>query len=94
MRLILLYSQPSPRYYCEETGVELCNKVIIRKLNRNNQYLYSKLHVIKGGDLMSKHKNRGTKAPGVNPQGYGQDAELTESPKSKLENAAKKDNTK
>ena len=39
-------------------------------------------------------RNRGKKAPGVNPQGYGQDAELTESPKSKLEAAAKKKNTK
>jgi small acid-soluble spore protein L (minor) len=45
---------------------------------------------------MSKdhHTNRGIKAPGVNPQGYVQDAELTEDPKSKLENAAKKKNTK
>ncbi|WP_174733945.1 small, acid-soluble spore protein L [Mesobacillus harenae] len=43
---------------------------------------------------MSKKHNRGTKAPGVNPQGFGQDAELTESPKTKLENAAKKKNTK
>ncbi|WP_040208486.1 small, acid-soluble spore protein L [Neobacillus jeddahensis] len=45
---------------------------------------------------MSKngHVNRGVKAPGVNPQGYGQDAEMTESPKSQLENAAKKSNTK
>ena len=32
--------------------------------------------------------NRGVKAPGVNPQGYGQDAEFAEEPKSKLENAA------
>ncbi len=38
--------------------------------------------------------NRGVKAPGVNPQGYGQDAEFAEEPKSKLENAAKKKNTK
>ncbi|MFC4322737.1 small, acid-soluble spore protein L [Litchfieldia salsa] len=45
---------------------------------------------------MAKHqgKNRGVKAPGVNPQGYGQDAELTENPKSKLEERAKKMNTK
>lgn len=42
----------------------------------------------------NKHTNRGTKAPGVNPQGYGQDAEFTESPKSELENRAKKSNTK
>lgn len=38
--------------------------------------------------------NRGKKAPGVNPQGYGQDADFTPAPKSKLENRAKKDNTK
>jgi len=38
--------------------------------------------------------NRGKKAPGVNPQGYGQDAELTENPKSELENIAKRKNTK
>ena len=43
---------------------------------------------------MSKKGNRGTKAPGVNPQGYGQDAEFAQEPKSKLENAAKKKNTK
>lgn len=43
---------------------------------------------------MSKKHGRGTKAPGVNPQGYGQDAELTENPKTKLENAAKRSNTK
>ncbi|MFE8702159.1 small, acid-soluble spore protein L [Cytobacillus sp. FJAT-54145] len=42
----------------------------------------------------NKAKNRGTKAGGVNPQGYGQDAELTKSPKSELENRAKKSNTK
>lgn len=42
----------------------------------------------------SSHTNRGTKAPGVNPQGYGQDAEFTPNPKSKLENRAKKSNTK
>ena len=46
--------------------------------------------------VLSKNKNsdRGTKAPGVTPQGYGQDAEFAEEPKSKLENAAKKSNTK
>jgi small acid-soluble spore protein L (minor) len=38
--------------------------------------------------------SRGVKAPGVNPQGYGQDAEFSEEPKSKLENAAKKSNKK
>jgi len=49
-----------------------------------------------GGDRLSKkhNRNRGVKAPGVNPQGYGQDAEFSEEPKSKLENAAKKSNTK
>ncbi|WP_400241909.1 small, acid-soluble spore protein L [Niallia sp. JL1B1071] len=40
------------------------------------------------------HTNRGKAAGGVNPQGYGQDADITPSPKSKLENAAKKKNTK
>jgi small acid-soluble spore protein L (minor) len=38
--------------------------------------------------------SRGVKAPSVNPQGYGQDAEMTEDPKSTLENNAKKSNTK
>ncbi len=50
-----------------------------------------------GGDSKvgrQRHKNRGTKAPGVNPQGYGQDAEFSEEPKSQLENFAKKSNTK
>lgn len=42
---------------------------------------------------MSK-KDRGKKAPGVTPQGAGQDTEFAEEPKSKLENAAKKKNTK
>ena len=43
---------------------------------------------------MSKHSaNRGQAAPGVNPQGYGQGAGAA-SPKSKLENKAKRDNTK
>jgi small acid-soluble spore protein L (minor) len=42
----------------------------------------------------NNNKNRGVKAPGVTPQGYGQDAEFAEEPKSKLENAAKKKNTK
>ncbi|MFL6563073.1 MAG: small, acid-soluble spore protein L, partial [Bacillus sp. (in: firmicutes)] len=31
---------------------------------------------------------------GVTPQGVGQDADFAEQPKSKLENAAKKSNTK
>lgn len=44
--------------------------------------------------ILGKSRNRGTKAPGVNPQGYGQDATLTENPKSELENRAKKKNTK
>jgi small acid-soluble spore protein L (minor) len=42
----------------------------------------------------SKNASRGAKAPGVTPQGYGQDAEFAEEPKSKLENAAKKANKK
>jgi small acid-soluble spore protein L (minor) len=42
----------------------------------------------------NKGNNRGKKAPGVNPQGYGQDAEFSEEPKSQLEQAAKKKNTK
>jgi small acid-soluble spore protein L (minor) len=41
----------------------------------------------------SQSSNRGKKAPGVNPQGYGQDAEYTPNPKSELENRAKKKNT-
>ncbi len=46
-------------------------------------------------NIMSKNqRNRGKAAGGVNPQGYGQDADITPSPKSKLENAAKKKNTK
>ena len=40
------------------------------------------------------HTNKGKAAGGVNPQGYGQDADFTPNPKSKLENAAKKKNTK
>ncbi|MRX70929.1 small, acid-soluble spore protein L [Bacillus lacus] len=42
---------------------------------------------------MSKKQNRGQAAPAVNPQGYAED-ELAHQPKSKLENAAKKSNTK
>jgi small acid-soluble spore protein L (minor) len=60
-------------------------------------FLFSRGNTNKtGGDRMSKNqnRNRGVKAPGVNPQGYGQDAEFAEEPKSKLENAAKKGNTK
>lgn len=45
--------------------------------------------------MSKKHNgNRGVKAPGVNPQGFGQDAEFSVEPKSKLENAAKKINKK
>jgi len=44
--------------------------------------------------MMSKKQNRGKKATCVNPKGFGQDAEFAEEPKSKLENAAKKKNTK
>jgi small acid-soluble spore protein L (minor) len=39
-------------------------------------------------------KNRGTKATGANPQGFGQDATFTPDPKSELENAAKRSNKK
>lgn len=41
-----------------------------------------------------RHTNKGTKAGGVTPQGIGQDADFPDAPKSKLENAAKKKNTK
>ncbi|RFU65484.1 small, acid-soluble spore protein L [Peribacillus glennii] len=44
---------------------------------------------------MSKNRNRGTAAhSGVNPQGYSTGAERARDPKTKLENAAKRDNTK
>lgn len=44
---------------------------------------------------MSKNKNRGTAAfSGVNPQGYATGPERAKDPKTKLENAAKRDNTK
>ncbi len=43
------------------------------------------------GENKYRQTNRGTKAPSVTPQGYGQDAEFAEEPKSKLENAAKKE---
>lgn len=45
-------------------------------------------------DMMSKNngRNRGQNAPSVNPQGY--DATFTPDPKSALEHAAKKTNTK
>ncbi|QGQ46613.1 small, acid-soluble spore protein L [Metabacillus sediminilitoris] len=41
-----------------------------------------------------KANHRGKLAHGVNPQGYGEDVEFSTEPKSKLENAAKKKNTK
>ena len=41
----------------------------------------------------SKKSNRGKKAPSVTPQGYG-DTEFAEDPKTNLENASKKKNTK
>lgn len=41
-----------------------------------------------------RNKNRGTAAPGVTPQGKGQDVEFDHRPKSELENRAKKSNTK
>jgi len=49
----------------------------------------------KGVRIVAKNggKNRGTKAPGVNPQGFGQDG-WTPDPKSELENAAKRSNKK
>ncbi|CAG9623767.1 small, acid-soluble spore protein L [Sutcliffiella rhizosphaerae] len=46
---------------------------------------------------MSKHTNeanRGKKAPGINPQGFDQNGEVPNEVRSKLENKAKKDNTK
>lgn len=58
-----------------------------------NEFLFPQL--VNEVNTMSKnHGNRGKTAGGVNPQGYGQDADITPSPKSKLENAAKKKNTK
>lgn len=62
-----------------------------------NNIIVKAVTTILGGMKMggkNSHTNRGTKAPGVNPQGYGQDAEYTPNPKSKLENRAKKSNTK
>jgi small acid-soluble spore protein L (minor) len=45
---------------------------------------------------MSKknNANRGVKAPTVNSQGYGENTEFAQEPKSELENLAKKSNTK
>lgn len=40
------------------------------------------------------HTNKGTVPKGVNPQGYAADDDSMTDPKSKLENAAKKKNTK
>ncbi|MBW3113253.1 MULTISPECIES: small, acid-soluble spore protein L [Bacillaceae] len=40
------------------------------------------------------NKNKGKNAKSVNPQGISQDAEFAMEPKSTLENAAKKKNTK
>ncbi|MCA1030436.1 small, acid-soluble spore protein L [Bacillus timonensis] len=48
------------------------------------------MEVIKLG--RNKGQNRGKAASGVNPQGY--DQEFSAEPKSKLEQAAKKNNTK
>lgn len=42
----------------------------------------------------NRGNNRGLKASSVNPQGFGEDVEFSTEPKSKLENAAKKKNTK
>ncbi len=41
-----------------------------------------------------RERNRGKATSGVNPQGHGQDTEFSKEPMSKLENAAKKKNTK
>jgi small acid-soluble spore protein L (minor) len=49
-----------------------------------------------GGVIMSKNnnKNKGKAAGSVTPQGNAADTEFAQEPKSKLENAAKKRNTK
>ncbi|RSK27327.1 small, acid-soluble spore protein L [Bacillus sp. HMF5848] len=45
--------------------------------------------------MSKKARTRGKAAPGVNPQGYGQDKQRVDtSPKSDLEARAKFDNTK
>ena len=45
--------------------------------------------------MSKKHsKNRGTKANAVNAQGFAQDGTATPDPKSKLEDRAKRSNTK
>lgn len=48
-----------------------------------------------GGEIMEKNKNndKGKKATSVTPQGYA-DTDLSKEPKSKLEDLAKKKNTK
>jgi small acid-soluble spore protein L (minor) len=65
-------------------SVLVCNIFIVQKRKTRSN----------GGERMSRNKsaNKGKAAPGVNPQGYGQ--EFSEEPKSKLENNAKKSNTK
>lgn len=52
------------------------------------------LHEKEVRQLGKRERNRSKTASGVNPQGNGQDTEFAEEPKSKLENAAKKKNTK
>jgi small acid-soluble spore protein L (minor) len=44
--------------------------------------------------MANKANSRGKRAPGVNPQGFGQDESSAQNPKSELENRAKKSNTK
>lgn len=47
----------------------------------------------KNANARNFSKNKGTIASSVTPQGYA-DTEIAEEPKTKLENAAKKKNTK
>ncbi|MBP0725482.1 small, acid-soluble spore protein L [Bacillus sp. RG28] len=44
--------------------------------------------------MSKKSTGRGQKAPSVNPQGYGKDVEISTEPHSKLQDLAKKSNTK
>lgn len=44
--------------------------------------------------MAKESRNRGTAAPGVTPQGKGQDVEFAKEPKTELEDRAKKTNTK
>jgi small acid-soluble spore protein L (minor) len=44
--------------------------------------------------MSKKNKNRGQMASSVNPQGHGKDTEFSTEVASKLENKAKKSNTK